>query len=452
MDCTQWYKKRIEGGFAKFSKITCISELRQSIEHRLYSGTTFGTNLKVEHAFTIFLHATICALMYYDFGHNEISFFAALLYACNPINNQTSIWLNGRRYALNIILVLLMMAFPLASPAFYLFTGFLQVTAIFSPILLVNKSPWFLLMIPILLALGWNQIKVKCDVRSKNMANGDLKIWKWTRLIVIVKTFGFFFWKMLFPQVCAMQYPDRIKWGLTKEGTKDAYRFDRSFYLGLFSFVIFGSFFYVSPNNFKPYAAFLFVSTLQWSAVLPITQILSDRYCSLPNVFMMFFLSYILVTYMHLYGVILIFAYILYYIVCLQVVKPMYVNLVDWYNYHFSYFPHLSWYRHNLIQDLMNEGSTELAALQLKEGLKHDAKDYRLLMWGVVMCVNKGDLANAEVFLNEAENNLYLERENEQLGEIRYMREQIKKATPIMNKINNMTGREKKAFIRKKKF
>lgn len=445
MDDYQWWKTRREKGFTPLK-----TSWRAFIDDRFYSGTTIGTNLKVEHGVKIFLHIAICLLMYFALGHNQVSFWGAMLYACNPINNQTALWLNGRRYVVNIILVLLMMLIPVAAPLLYVATGLFQVTAFFSPVLLLGHSPWFLLMIPIFLALGYKKIKGKCEGRAGAMADGDLKTFKPTRFIVIVKTFGFFFFKMIIPQVCAMQYPDRIKWGLTQEGTDDAYKIDRSFYIGCGAIACSGLAIYCIPAVYRPWGLFLTLAILQWSAVLPITQILSDRYCSLPNVFMMFFVSYLA----HFSGIFYIPIMILvgtYYCICLSAVFPMYKNLTDFYAYHLNHFPHLSWYRHNLIKDLMNEGQHEMASAQTFHGLMHDKKDFRLLIWGAVMSMLKGNFVHAEEFLKEAEKNMYINKAKENMAEIEDLRKQIRVVLPIEKKKERLTAREKVVFINKRK-
>ncbi len=449
MDDHQWYRARRQLGFTRLRDVKNRHELMALLAERLYSGTTFGTNLRVEHSFKIFLHAFICVLMYLALGRNEVSFFAAVLYACNPVNNQTSCWLNGRRYALNVILVLAMMAFPACSLALYPFSMFLQVTAFFSPVLLVGHSWWYLALIPAMLGLGWKQIRSKCETRSGVMSEGDLKTFKWTRLIVIIKTFGFFFWKMILPGVCAMQYPDRVRWGLTEEGNRDAYKIDGHFAAGCVAFAVCGWVVLHVPGQYRPLAAFMVLATLQWSAVMPITQILSDRYCSMPNVFMMFFVAYFAGK-MGIMGAVLVCALGAYYCVCLSVVVPMYENLTEWYTYHFKYFPGLSWYRHNLIMDLMNEGQRDEALRQTIEGLNQDKKDFRLLMWGAIMSTVKGNLKEAESFLEEAGKNFYLNREEEQRGEIEHIRQQLAKLKPVYEKAEKLTQREKAAFLKGK--
>lgn len=468
MDDFQWYQRRKTEKWDKPWQIrfggnlfNYLHDISYCFAQYFYGGATFGAyweksfgKLKInaiqfDHCFTIFLHSSICVLMYLALGHNQISFWASILFAVNPINNQTSIWLNGRRYSLNIILVLLMVSYPLLSPIFYATTGPLQVTAIFSPILLSGKSLWYLLLIPIALAVGYRKIMEKIGIRAGAMTHGDLKTFKPTRLIVIVKTFGFLFFKMLIPQVCAMQYLDRIKWGLTEEGSKEAYAFNKDFYLGIIALLgWFGLVLFV-PVNLRPMAIFMGIAILQWSAVLPITQILSDRYCSLPNVFVMFFVSY----FAHFSGIFYIPIMVLlgaYYYVCLSVVIPMYRNLTDWYAYHFKHFHGLSWYRHNLITDLMNEGKHEMAHNQTLEGLMQDKKDYRLLIWGCTMMMLKGDCKNAETFLQEAEKNFYINKEDDSIKEIAHLREQVQKLIPIEKKKTNMTSREQVIYMKRR--
>lgn len=449
MDDYQWYQKRRQLGFFPISKIRNFNNFQEFISDHLYSGTTFGTNVKLEHWVKIAINSTIAILMFFALGHDKISFGAAVLYICNPINNQTSLWLNGRRYAINIILVLTMMLVPIIAPALYLFSGLLQVTAIFSPILLLNKSPWFLLLIPIFLLAGSQYIIGKCRGRMEVMADGDLKTFKPTRFIVIVKTFGFFFWKMIFPQVCAMQYPDRLKWGLTKEGTEDAYKIDAYFFKGTAALGACAIIFFILPHRYIGFFGFFVLATLQWSAVLPVTQILSDRYCSMPNVFMMFFLSYFLSMAGILYVPLLI-AFCAYYCICLSEVYPMYKDLTSFYQYHLRHFPALSWYRHNLIQDLMNEGKQEMASAQTFEGLINDPKDFRLLIWGAIMSLIKGDTKHAEDFLKEAEKNTYINKYDDNMAEIANLRKQISIIAPIEKKKERMTQREKFVYMKRR--
>lgn len=435
MDDTAWWATRSvavagrKDNLMPFEDIKDFHTLKVFITHHFYSGTTFGVNTKVEHAFTIFLHTTVCVLMYHVLGNNHVSFWAAMLYACNPINNQTSLWLNGRRYVINIILVLSMLAFPMMAPLLYISTGLFQVTAFFSPILLMKLSPWFILLIPIFLAIGWKEINARCKKRTKCMAPGDLVNFKPTRIIMVIKTFGFFFFKMLIPGVCSMQYPDRLFWGLTKEGNKDAYAINGDFWKGMASMVIIGVIIALAPQNARFYAIFMGLAILQWSALLPITQILSDRYCSLPNVFVMFFMSY----FTHMSGIFYIpimVVFMAYYLACLSVVMPMYKDLNAYYTYHMEFFPHIPWPRTLLISDLMSQGEYKISEGLVFEGLRNNPTDYCLLKWGSIMHLIRGDLKNAQVLLNECEKNFYLGQEAAQGEEVNNIRHNINKLMP----------------------
>lgn len=448
MDDMQWFAKREKEGFIKIKDIKKLHDLKSWFDQRFYSGTTFGTDIKKEHAFTIFLHTMICVLIYLTLGVNHISFWAAMLYACHPINNQTSIWLNGRRYAINIILVLMMMLIPILSPILYLMTGLLQVTAFFAPTILIAHSLWIMALIPLFIAIGWKKINSKCNSRISPLANGDLKNFRWSRLIVVVKTFGFFVSKMIFPQVCCMQYPDRFNWGLTQEGNKNAYAIDKDFSKGIFFIILFLSLIVFLPNlSFKSIAIFTFLAILQWCAILPIVQILSDRYMSLPNVFMMFFLSY-LSSFSGIFYIPIMVLIIAYYLLCLSIVMPMYKNIMSYYDYHIHNHPQIPWPRTLLIADLFSEGKNDLASSLTFEGLKINQKDYSLLMWGSIMSLIKGQLDHAESFLKEAEKNFYIGQEDKQILEIYNMRENIRKLTPVPKKIYI---REKFNYIKRKR-
>lgn len=69
---------------------------------RLYGSGTFGLNVALDHAITLFLHIITCVLIYL-----ALNPLTAMLYSCHPSNHQTAVWINGRRYALFTIGVLI---------------------------------------------------------------------------------------------------------------------------------------------------------------------------------------------------------------------------------------------------------------------------------------------------------------------------------------------------------
>ncbi len=425
MDDEQWIDG-IKDGFFKNKRGI------EFIKLRLYGAGTFGLNKEIDHAFTLMLHTLICVLIYIGLGYNHISFGGAMLYACNPINHQTSMWLNGRRYAINIILILLMIISnqqgflgKLLAMGIYLFTGLFQVTAIFSPIIL-GILPSIVMVIFSL--LFHQQIKDKIIDRERNMADGDQKKFHPSRIIVIVKSFGFYFGRMLTPGICATIYPNLFWWGKTKEGNKDAYKIDRDFIIGIFYILCFIPVFLLLHGNYRCWEIFTFLAIMQWCNIIPVLQVLADRYISLANVFMMFFLSYFINTILPQDGWMILMLIGAYYCLGLSVVMPMYKNIVSFYNYHIEYFPKMPWPRTIYIESLMMTGNIEEAEIMTRQGLMANYHDFTLLRNGAMFCLFRGYYDNGMIFLDEAERNLYLGQEEDQLQQIKNLREQFNKS------------------------
>ncbi len=95
IDDIEWQAKFKHG----FPPITCIDYALL----RLYSFYPPFSN-RINHIITLSLHILTCCLIAVVF--NPV---AAFLYSAHPINHQTAVWLNGRRYSLITIIVLLLL-------------------------------------------------------------------------------------------------------------------------------------------------------------------------------------------------------------------------------------------------------------------------------------------------------------------------------------------------------
>ena len=221
------FKNRIKGG---------VPGIIRFIKERLYGGCSFGLNIEYDNVFRVSLFTLACVLIYLCLGHNTISFWAAVLFAVNPINNQLSLWANARRYLVNVILVLLMIKFAPLGVLLYFLTPLFQMTAVFSPILLGN--PWYLLAIPAAVLIGQKEIRCKIKTRYKIIKDSDRTEYHPRRLIITVKQFGHYFFKMIAPGRCAMTYDRLYYWGITKEGNKDAYAINIDFARGILAFIV----------------------------------------------------------------------------------------------------------------------------------------------------------------------------------------------------------------------
>lgn len=390
-DDMAWYLKN-KKGWLKWSEIKNIHHLRMFLFDRFYGGHTFGPNVKFDHIFTTFLHTLICVLIYLAFGHNQVSFWAAILYSCNPLNNQTSIWLNGRRYAMNIIFVL---GIVLASqlPHGYVYAGllyfltiFFQVTAVFAPVLLLYKWPLLGLLIPAIIAFKWKYLKDKLQDRFNRIKDDDRIKFTPKRGILIVKVYGHYFFKMFFPGLCAMTYPKLYWWGQTKEGNKDAYSFNWDFFIGCICLVLSIVGFSLLNGEAKFYWLFMCLSLIQWCHIIPVVQDLADRYANVPNVFAMFFLSYFVHQYAGQYAIPILVAFAAYYIPYLFTIMQMYRSEAYRWEYQRYFFPALPAPLKFECEHLIHDKQDYIRAwVLIQQCLRYGTKDF-ILFYQAAKC------------------------------------------------------------------
>ena len=270
------------------------------IKYKLYGFGTLGvdfTNQKTQrnsirkdHALTLVLHTAICCLIYETLGHNDISFWAALLYAVNPTSHETSIWSNGRRYSINIILVLIMLALPKPFGLLaWVCTPFLHLTAVFAPLMLGWK---YALVIPVAGLIAWYWQYNDYKMRLATQKSDEMTNWKPIRIIPSIKLFGFYFIRTIWPGKVMMVYSHLYQWGLNKSGNDDAHRINLSFFRGVLAIILVAAgLFYFKGQNLL-YLIFAVVSIVQWSGILMVCQHSSDRYRSAATPFIMYLFVY----------------------------------------------------------------------------------------------------------------------------------------------------------------
>lgn len=363
-----------------------------------------------DHLFTIILHTTASVLIYLAFGKNNISFMASLLYCVNPINNQTAIWLNGRRYLLNVIIVLLMVLSPWGLIAFP-FSAMFQVTAIFAPLLFGWK------MIPLIgipIFFAWGHIRRQIILRMRSDTNPERMAIKPQRLIMVIKHYGHFFFKMIFSGVTLMIYPgDYYYWGQKERGNKEAYSFSFEFWRGVLAIVLTGLLPFFLPKSMFWMWVVMVLSTLQWCAILPITQDMADRYASVPTVFMMVFLMTLFPqAFPFLLGA---------YLVQLNISMKMYPSLYEYWRYQEYFAPNISRPRAFKVNWLLKRNDLPEAFSEVQKGLKVCPDDYQFLKQACAISHGFGQVDQARKFLNVAARNIPFGREEEGETELKQL-------------------------------
>ena len=246
-----------------------------------------------EHFLALVIHIGIGIAMYFAFGANWVSFVTAMLYSVNPVNNQGTIWPAGRGYALPILSLLLAVSIPILSPILLYFCTWYTIG--FHGVLgLVGTDKWWLLaMVPVLWFIHSKKFTKAISFKSGSESYAKDKQYNFGKFVVAVKTFGFYTTLCLIPfritfyhnflQSLAGSWADR--WQSV---------WDRYFWIGLATItgIITYSILYWGPLA-QALLAFM-ITLIPYCNIYRANQEIAERFCALPNVFLMYALAQII--------------------------------------------------------------------------------------------------------------------------------------------------------------
>lgn len=416
IDDTNRYKEVLIG---LFNNENFIKKLPGFLSARFYGGGSLAYKNKdgkwtidtvSDHALSIFIHTLICVMIYVAFGMNEISLFASLLYSVNPANMQTSIWLNGRRYALSCLIVLCMIALGNWGMILYPLIAIFQMTAIFAPLVYGNL---FIVAVLIILFSFRNVIKGKISDREKMLRTKDLKEFHPKKIIVVIKLYGLYFLKMLFPRRAMMIYPNFCYWGLTEEGNKDAYSINFEFLLGIFFILLSAVGIYLFSGTPQVWwFLFMIVSVLQWCGIISVFQIFADRYISAALPFAMYFLVYAIFTFGGFYAIPICGIFTIFYICKFNESIRMFKSMEEFNDYHNYHWPENSKFREFKSVKLIKKEDPIAAWQVVKDGLVLNPNDMKLNMLAAQIMSIIQDKHAAIEYLKKAKENCYINQED----------------------------------------
>ncbi len=285
------------------------------LKGHVYSG-------KESHAITLSTHTLCCVLIYIAFGRTDVSFLAAVLFSINPVNCQGgSVWLSGRQYCYATIFSLLIFAIPLLSPLIYIVATYLSIYAAFTPIAFLKTSNPFFIVIIFLLVFNFKKNKRQIDERVHVASNEDMATVSWKKLIIMFKTYGYYFRICVFPYRLGLYHEKLWALGVTKKYDKECYKIDTDFWVGLMLGIASCTYILIYENSIAFGLLWFNVSILMWTNFITIHQPIAERYCYLPNVGMMLVLASIGVKYPY-FGAVLLGAYA----VRLSYIMPAYIS------------------------------------------------------------------------------------------------------------------------------
>lgn len=299
----------------------------RAIWAKLYGAGMFENNTR-DRCVNPCLHTLASVLIYVIFGMTDVSFIAALLYSVSPTNNQTAVWLNGRRYLVNTILALIISASLPFGLILYPLISLFQINAMPVPLLLIFTDFWWLTPILGLAPFFYNNYMIK-KLRSRihhRMKCSSYFDYSPRKLILVVKTFGYYFFHIIFPQKVFFFSTFQQEFAITKQGNKKAYSIDFEFFKGAVALIITGTAFYLFPQV-RYYIFWYLIFILPWLNWITITQMVADRYTAIASIGMYMTLATLLPTE-------IIAILIGYYIAKNIQVQDMYKDIDNFYLYH----------------------------------------------------------------------------------------------------------------------
>ena len=344
------------------------------IWHVLQGGGLFKS-LKHDYAFSILLHTANACLILKVTGLLP----AALLWLCNPINNQVSLWLNGRRYAITIFCVLASWACWPLGIVLYPFAVWLHVSGAAFPLLFLATPAWPVIPVGLFgcYAIGFKKFK-EIFVSRASQYHKETEMTKihLGKVVFYFKHLAEYVKITLFPFKPGMYhnfhfYFPRHQWAIDK-----AYKIDAQFFTGLaiFAYMVFEM---AVNHNFWAFWFLLFIS--QYCGICTVTMNTADRYCSLAGIGLMVMLAQKIVLLPQPYDTAVLFAFLAFYSVGYNPLFYAYKGWERFMLYHINLHPVGSRQRVHLATYYLKLKDHFSAFYVVKKGLQLNPHDFDLL-------------------------------------------------------------------------
>jgi hypothetical protein len=361
------------------------------------------TNLKLAHAFNILVHTMVCVLIYYVFGKTDIALLTSLLFALNPVNNQCSIWISGKCYAVSTALFLMGMLFLPLLPVFYGLANWWSINTLLAPLLFTTLKPhWIGLILPLGLLIIRNKVKNshQAGVMRYKGATDYMGEKSFRKLIICLKTLGYYSALCVFPIKLGMCHNYLSTFGMTKEETDYMYKPDVFMFIGLSVVGV------VVANIVHPFfppllGLFWFLLfSLQWLNFVVITHLISERYVYLANVGMMYLLANLII------GTPFMWVFLTFYAVRLYYFLPAYKDYTSYWKSNTENFPNVAMGWNQLGLGQLQFGNSGSALDSWIRGVQERPKDFRLNYNTANLLIGSGMFGESVKFIRAAEANL----------------------------------------------
>ena len=383
------------------------------------------TNSKLAHSFNILVHTMVCILIYMVFGSNQLSLLTALLFAINPVNNQCSIWISGRVYAVSTMIFLVGILFMPLMPVLYGLANWWTINTLLAPILmLLTGHPIIAVLMPLGLLLIRKKGKNTMDAGKTRYkgATDEMGEVSFRKLIIVFKTLGYYFLLCLFPVKLGMCHNYLSTFGMSKSETDCHYKLDIFFLVGVALTGV------AAANFIHPFFPPLFgllwflLFAAQWSNFIVINHLITERYIYLANIGVMWLLANLI------YGTPLVYIFMTFYAVRLYYFTPAYKDYVSYWRSNTENFPDVAmgWNQYGL--GLLQFGNGGSALDAWIRGVQERPNDFRLNYNTANLLLGSGNTQEAIKFIKAAEANLDKKNSYDMWkGQVEKLKEEVRK-------------------------
>lgn len=371
-------------------------------------GTT-KYDLQQDHLITLFFHSLVCVFIYITFGQSDISFLASLLFAFNPVNNQGSVWMSGRGYVLSALFILMAISIPYLGPLFLAGAVYYNLGFVASIVVFASKHWWIGLTLPLLWYWRRKQFESNVVSKFKQETFGEDKKINIGKVIVTVKTFGYYLVHALFP--IRTTFYHAFMQSMAGSQKDKAYKIDKYFYIGIICITSIFIYWFTHPWNMTSFALFWWCIFLgPFLNFFRMSQEIAERYAYAPSIGLMYVLATIINPYPIL-GAIFITMY------ATKMWFYMEAYRDDYYLCEYACFNSTdAWYAWHIraLKRWDTQSYREAAILWVMANLL-SPKEFKVLVnLATVLKLNK-QFAEAETYLKKAEENIPLGMETDSL-------------------------------------
>jgi len=329
---------------------------------------------RTEHTITLLFHTLNSILIYLAFGSNQVSFLAAMLFGLNPVNTQASVWLSGKVYSIATTCILLGLWLKPLFPLFYFAGYFFSLNVVLFPLLFLFMKPIFYVPLTLVLIYAFRKRVVYEPKRRYEQSTDHMTELSPRKLIISLKTFGYYFRIGLFPTRIGMCHTYLHVFGLSKKESEQWYTLDRYFWLGVGLVItnLIGVF-----RGWDIFGLIWFsVLIAQWCNLMVLNHPICERYLYMANVGLMFILAKTLL--LLPFGSYFAVALVVYYATKLWNYLPTYKNNLEFFKSNAENFPDIAvpFNQYGLEQIRFGQAGGALDSFLL--GLRRRPYDFRL--------------------------------------------------------------------------